>query len=356
MKRNLKKRLFSIEKILIIISVICFSCSIYLKNQAKKKFTYLNEKLNFIQTASLTNFSLEYRKNLAKKLEEDFLSLTTFDDNLKTEIYDISFYLSEQEIKEKHLNNMTQNLINAHTILNESQQSISFGYDTMLYSSIFILAIAFILISKKNQSKQKELDLLSTRNETQLEISRDLHDGVAQDLAALKVYLQNGELEKSEYYANKALQEIRYLIGAMHLDLSKGFEEILKQTLLVFETNYGIKTLFYNGSSHLEKFESNSQIELLRILQEALSNTAKHAKASEVTLKITDSRNDFRFIISDNGIGFSESDVAKNNCNNIETHYGLKNIKERVKILNGTVDFINNGGTTIAVCIKDIIH
>ena len=96
------------------------------------------------------------------------------------------------------------------------------------------------------------------------------------------------------------------------------------------------------------------QIELLRILQEALSNIARHSGATQVQIKIFDGADDFRFIITDNGKGFTMQDVEVKNSTDKIKHYGIHNIKERIQALNGQVDFINNGGTTIAIRLKNI--
>ena len=70
-------------------------------------------------------------------------------------------------------------------------------------------------------------------NEEQSKISRNLHDGVAQDLAALKLYLEKEDLSKSKFYAQQAFYEVRYMIGATHLDLNQSFEEIVREKIIL---------------------------------------------------------------------------------------------------------------------------
>ena len=197
---------------------------------------------------------------------------------------------------------------------------------------------------------------MQLRNEEQKKMSQNLHDGVAQDLAALKFYLQQDNKEKSDYYADQALKEVRYLIGALHIDLSEGLEVVVRQILQTFERNYKIKTTVLIASSHIKVLSENIQLEIIRILQESLSNIARHAKATEVTVKFTDIADDFKLIISDNGIGFDLKEVDELNKNDSRKHYGINNIIERVNRLGGTVEFVNNGGTTIAITIKNIVH
>ena len=224
-------------------------------------------------------------------------------------------------------------------------------YCSSLLLLISILCIIFKTIKQKNQIKNLKL-----RNDEQQKMSRNLHDGVAQDLAALKFYMQQDDKEKSDFYADQALKEVRYLIGALHLDLSEDFKAIVRQILQTFESNYKIKTNIFIASSHVSSLPQNVQIEIIRILQEALSNIARHANATEVTVKLTEVAQDFKLIISDNGVGFNIEEVDELNKTDSRKHYGVHNIKERVANLGGTVEFVNKGGTTIAITIKNIIY
>ena len=182
-----------------------------------------------------------------------------------------------------------------------------------------------------------------------------MHDGVAQDLAALKLFIQNDEKEKSLYYSEQAFKEVRYLIDSTHLDFNQNFEEILQQTLKSFEVNFGIKTEFLCASNLIKSLAPETQMELLRILQEALSNTSRHSEASLLTVKITDICSFIRFIIEDNGKGFSEAEIAGKKSEE-KKHYGLENIRTRVEKLGGTVEISGKGGTKIAITIKNIVH
>ncbi|MBQ9207819.1 MAG: hypothetical protein IJ158_14055 [Treponema sp.] len=85
-----------------------------------------------------------------------------------------------------------------------------------------------------------------------------------------------------------------------------------------------------------------------------MSNIARHANATLVQIKITDVAEGLSFVIKDNGIGFSEETVqdgTKDAAQN-RKHWGVANIKKRVEFLGGTVQFINDGGCTIAIRIK----
>ncbi len=195
------------------------------------------------------------------------------------------------------------------------------------------------------------MQAIKLKTDEQVKMSRNLHDGVAQDLAALKLYLETDDKEKAKFYATQAFKEIRYLIGSLHLDLSNDLEKTIQQILRVFEANYGIQTHFYFASDLIVQFSQDIIIEFIRILQETLSNIARHANATEVTVKFIDVSDKLKFIISDNGVGFKIEEMLNLNPEDKMSHYGLSNIQERVRLLGGTVEFVNEGGMTIAITI-----
>ena len=79
------------------------------------------------------------------------------------------------------------------------------------------------------------------------------------------------DISKSKFYAQQAFNEVRYMIGTTHLNLNESFEEIVKKLAATLEANYNISTKVYIGSTKIQHLSENVQIELIRILQEALS-------------------------------------------------------------------------------------
>jgi signal transduction histidine kinase len=117
-------------------------------------------------------------------------------------------------------------------------------------------------------------------------------------------------------------------------------ESIRKYSRLVVDFRY-IK------ESSDDKLEFDVSIALYRIIQEGLNNIVKHASAQFVTLHILERADELYCVLEDDGKGFSEVNAARASGN------GLKNIRERVMLLNGTVE-INSAseeGTTIEIHI-----
>ena len=341
------KHVFKIELLIIYVAIINFGFSIYFKTYSNKKISELDSQMLKIQLEENSgNFNHD---DLIEKLTYDYAPFTYFDEELKTELSQIIELLETNQ-------NTIEPIITFQNNMHQTQNRLNLGYDTLLYSSLILIMIAVLLIVEKSFKNRIDLHRLKVMSEEQSKISRNLHDGVAQDLAALKLYLEKEDISKSKFYAQQAFNEVRYMIGTTHLNLNESFEEIVKKLAATLEANYNISTKVYIGSTKIQHLNENVQIELIRILQEALSNISRHANASNVEIRFVDGIDDFRFIIKDDGKGFSEEEVELKNKQSAKKHYGVSNIKERVELLGGTVNFISEGGTTIAITIKDSVR
>ncbi len=361
--KQILKKCFSIEVILICFGLVTLSFSIYYKNKAARLFVgYNQETVNLILLNSSTEPASADLALKLNSLKDEYYPFTYFDFSLEEKLDNIIEQFAKKAVitneneKLKVEQELTTLILDFQSKISQKEQTLSFGYDSLMYCSSLLLLISILCVVFKSLRQKAQIKNIQLRTDEQQSISRNLHDGVAQDLAALKFYLQQNDKEKSDFYANQALNEVRYLIGALHIDLSEDFEKIIRQMLQTFESNYKIKTEMFVASSHISTLPQSVQIEIIRVLQESLSNIARHANASQVTVKFTDVGQDFKISISDNGVGFNLEDVDELNKTDSKKHYGIQNIQDRVKVMGGTVEFVNNGGTTIAITIKNIIR
>jgi signal transduction histidine kinase len=214
-----------------------------------------------------------------------------------------------------------------------------------------ILAVCTILYKRFVQAS--ELERITLVNKKQRDFSRNLHDTVAQDLAAARVYLENGDIQKSSFFADRALKETRYMIDAMDSSPDKNVTELIEETVRSFEVNYKIKTELVIVSKLIQEIPQSAQMEILYVIQESLSNIARHSDAGEACVKIVDAGHSLKITIRDNGKGFEEDNL---NGKTDRKHHGVKNIRERISSLGGSVQFINDGGCVIAISIENIVH
>ena len=358
------KKIFTIEFILICFGLVTLVFSIFYKNKASRLFKeYELKTVNLILLNSDANpMSSGDIELFSQNLKNDYEPFTYFDFALEEELDKIIELFKDrvgqkdQEKTEQVKEELSALILDFQDKISQKQITLTFGYDSLTYCSSLLLLISILCVVFKTLKQKSQLKNIQLRNDEQNKISRNLHDGVAQDLAALKFYLRQDDKEKSDFYASQALNEVRYLIGALHIDLSKAFDEIITQMLQAFESNYKIQTQTLIASTHINTLPQTVQIEIIRILQESLSNIARHANASKVTVKFTDVGQDFKMTISDNGVGFDLEKVEDLNKSDSKKHYGVQNIIDRIKALGGSVEFINKEGTTIAITIKNIIY
>jgi Cft2 family RNA processing exonuclease len=94
--------------------------------------------------------------------------------------------------------------------------------------------------------------------------------------------------------------------------------------------------------NEMNAISHNTRYQLFRVIQELFTNTSKHAKATKVVLSCTVFDEQINIIFEDNGSGF---DFSK------ETGIGLRNIKERLSVINGTIVIESNKGTGTTIII-----
>lgn len=205
-------------------------------------------------------------------------------------------------------------------------------------------------------SQQDKVD--GARAEEKKRISQELHDGILGRLFGTRLSLDSYNLNegheavqiRSKYISElKTIEsDIRKISHDLNTDFmdGSGFMDILAELIENQTEAYQLEYEFdYTDDINWELVSNKTKINIYRMVQEALQNIYKHAKAK--TLKISfQLKNDVICLaIIDDGIGFDSNRSKKG--------IGLKNIKSRVKELNGSVVFLseNDQGTTVTVKI-----
>ena len=181
----------------------------------------------------------------------------------------------------------------------------------------------------------------------------NMHDSFGGYLEALKLRLLNkneNTPDKIQGILDAFYKEYRYLLNSLYSP--KINSENFSENLIEFFNK--LNDLTKNTIQHQIAIKNTvlspeKCVHLYRIISETTTNALKHAKASCIYIKITKQDNNFITLkISDNGIGFDVENVNNNS-------YGLKNIKTRVKAMNGEIEInsIKNKGTNIIVSIPN---
>ncbi|WP_432380095.1 ATP-binding protein [Duganella sp. P38] len=192
-------------------------------------------------------------------------------------------------------------------------------------------------------------------------IAREIHDELGGNLTAIKMAvamlaarLDGAEpalREKTDYVDNlvdrtiDAIHRISLDLRPALLDL--GLVAALEWQVKEFDKQTGIATSF--SANHRDIGLDNDQATaLFRIAQEALTNIAKHANATKVSVKLARLRHHVSLKISDNGDGIDQADRSK------PASFGLRGMAERARALGGTLTLshASGGGTVVSIKIK----
>ncbi len=232
----------------------------------------------------------------------------------------------------------------------------------LIFVIISITGAAIFLLYRRKQRQKEALDQAIIRhNEEQLKavlegqeierrkIARELHDGVGQTLAGIKLNWEGlaesvkshknfGKLDKLSGMLDGAAVEVRTI---SHQMMPKELEQFglisaLESMLNYSSTSNNIDfTLEHFGIT--ERLPAHIELSLFRISQELISNAIKHASASQINLQIIQRNKFYVFIASDNGKGFnSQSQNSKG--------IGLMNIESRVQSIHGSLSIESNEG------------
>ncbi len=191
-------------------------------------------------------------------------------------------------------------------------------------------------------------------------LARELHDSIAQSLAFLKIQIsllrsavargdvqaQQPIIDELDAGVRESTNDVRELLVHFRTRTnSDDIEQALRTTLKKFEHQSGLRThLELHG--HGVSLPSDVQLQVLHVVQEALSNVRKHAGASEVTLKV-DKAPRWRFEVRDNGQGFAPRAAAAS-----DTHVGLHIMRERAERIGAQVHVASSPGAGTAVLLE----
>lgn len=227
------------------------------------------------------------------------------------------------------------------------------------------------LLLIRDVTGQKQVQAQSVKQERALamlqereRLSRELHDSLGQVFAFIDIQGQtvrrlmgrgdisaaDGYLERLIAAAREADIDIRESIHGLRLArCEEGLLEALDGYLARFEQNSGIKTCLERLDSISEDaFEPLVEVELLRIVQEALTNVRKHARASCVTLNFSVKDGWARITVTDDGQGF---DVYAR-ADQPGQHIGLRVMRERAAEVGGRLDVHSRSGHGAEVVVQ----
>lgn len=261
----------------------------------------------------------------------------------------------ETEKKENEILKLSDEQLKSEaTILTQNRKvrQLSIGLVTLC-----LIAILTFLLFKQRLQNKKQNELLLAISETQSaerkRISQDLHDSIGGALALTKSKLQSAltkiketpsEMEEAILALNNTSDQVRQIShNLMPGELVRFGLVSAINTLLEQLNNEELHAQLYANQME-DRIEPLKEIQLYRIVQEAIQNVLKHARAKNLYVHLNKHKKHLSLLIEDDGIG-----IITNNREGL----GFKNIEQRIKLLNGTfsLDSSENKGTTLNIQI-----
>ncbi|MBQ7905034.1 MAG: hypothetical protein IJ361_04670 [Spirochaetaceae bacterium] len=284
-------------------------------------------------------------------------------------------FLSElEQNKTENISNLFMELQNA--IINYlSQINSDFTYSSKILTIVLLISVAFCVAiiwvslshvkttKEKNILKDKVLEnefitktIVQVQEKERERISRDLHDTVLQDIRAEQLFLDKlkkiisskekdeeleNVLEKIDFLGKSSLKNTSMIVKNLVPPEVEMEDFMLSLNDLVhnFQNTREIQCSFYTNSNVLlKKLDIEQKTHIYRIVQEAMTNAAKHANPTEIKVVVREDleNNLINFFITDDGCGFNNKTVKEIGIEK-STKLGLKGMESRAILLNGTL-------------------
>lgn len=260
---------------------------------------------------------------------------------------------------ELRLRGMEQTLLLAERLATKLGTVV--GYLTSQISNV----VAQMDIASKN--KFLGVQIIKAQEDERLRVSREIHDGPAQEMANLIYQASICErlVDTRPDEAKAGLQELRRQIRTCLADVRQiifdmrpmslddlGLVPALRQLVSKLEERQILKTDFQvNGKERA--LEKHVEVTLFRIIQEGLNNIHRHAGVSQGRLRLLFSQNDLSILISDEGRGFDMEEIEEmRRTGTGNGHFGILGMEERAKLIGAALNVISVQGEGTKIHVK----
>jgi signal transduction histidine kinase len=216
-------------------------------------------------------------------------------------------------------------------------------------------------IAMENARLHEQLQRLAVVDERE-RISKDLHDGIIQNMYGVGLSLEDvpelmtedpaeatARVERAIDAIHLSIQDIRNFIFGLRPELLEGASLVVGLASLVEEYRHNmIVDLELRVPDALREPATEVTGHLLAIVSESLSNVARHSRASRASLELTtpDDGTTLELVIEDNGVGFDPAGVVKLG------HQGLANTRARVAEIGGLLAIESRPGAGTRVIVR----
>jgi PAS domain S-box-containing protein len=228
------------------------------------------------------------------------------------------------------------------------------SFENELHKQLFILTAIDITYEIESENRVLKSIIQGQEKERQ-RLAKDFHDGLIQELSAIKFQINSSRLltrnkaihsalAKPNNGLSRVIKDVRTICFNLMPVMLEEFG--LLKAIREFSSQFSKQTKFkIVQKCQLPNLTSELKLDLYHISQEFITNALKHGKADKIELLFSTKQRFLSVVLRDNGIGFDTKKTS--------TGMGLKNLQIRVKSHNGTVSIQSAGekGTTIKILI-----
>jgi signal transduction histidine kinase len=218
------------------------------------------------------------------------------------------------------------------------------------------------LRSSQEQMRRLAANLQTAREEERASLSRELHDELGQTLTAIKLEIgRTADALKDQHLTPPIMDRLQTLVGLVEIGVATvkriatnlrppaldhlGLAEAIRFDAAAFSARTGLRCHVV-AAKERTRLTATQQTALFRIFQEALTNVARHAKASAVRVRMTETRRLFELRVSDNGRGITEAEIG-----HVES-IGLLGMRERAAQADAVLELAGLPGKGTVVKVR----
>ena len=207
--------------------------------------------------------------------------------------------------------------------------------------------------------------LLRVQEDERQRIARDLHDNVAQDLSSVMLKMEtlfdgHPSVDQEIYARGLAVTEVLRGAIASVRDIAYGLRppaldqlglvNALENLCLDAGTRHDYEVDFYSTGIKDISLDFDTEINIYRMVQEAVRNVSRHAEATRLTVRLVKSHPDILIRIEDNGQGFPVAERLA--MTEVEKRMGLRSMEERARLIGGSMEIQSLTGTGTRVIFR----
>ncbi len=222
-------------------------------------------------------------------------------------------------------------------------------------------------VKYKEELRVKLLErVITAQEEERKRIARELHDETSQSITSIIVGLtlleeqsisekMNQDIVDLKEVSQKTLDEIHYISWSLRpsvlddLGLLPAIKKYVVEYMKKYDVDVDIQVIGFEQLRLLSLIE----VTIYRVIQEALTNAARHAKAENISIILKHVNGVVSVIIEDDGVGFNAKQVLNGKLT--KDHLGLKGMQERIESIGGNLTIESNEGIGTTIYVKDIV-